>query len=305
MKTYHIALIGGFLLHSLGSYGQSLNERLGYPKDSKLLIVHADDIGVSHSENQATFDAMAVGIVNSGSIMVPCPWFSEVVQWAKQHPQADLGLHLTLNSEWKYLKWGPVAPIDKVSGLVDSQGYFYDNVEQLVNNASVEEVELELRAQIEKALAAGLKPTHLDTHMGSILNKKFFPVYLKLGWEYKIPVMASQTMLDFLPELKPLMDDKTILIDHVVIANPEDFKEGMATFYTKQLRSLPQGVTVLLMHLGYDNAEMQAMTVDHPDYGARWRQEDFNFFTSDACRQILKKQGIKLVTWGEIQGLIK
>ncbi|MDH3711312.1 MAG: polysaccharide deacetylase family protein [Cyclobacteriaceae bacterium] len=305
MKTNQIALVGGFLLISLGSCGQSLNERLGYPKDSKLLIVHADDIGVSHSENQATFDAMAVGMVNSGSIMVPCPWFSEVVHWAKQHPQSDLGLHLTLNSEWKYLKWGPVAPINKVTGLVDSQGYFYDNVEQLVNNASVEEVELELRAQIEKALAAGLKPTHLDTHMGSVLNKKFFPIYLKLGWEYKIPVMASRTMLDFLPELKPLMDDKTIMIDHIVIANPEDFKEGMAAFYTKQLRSLPQGVTVLLMHLGYDNAEMQAMTVDHPDYGARWRQEDFDFFTSETCRQILKEEGIKLVTWGEIQGLIK
>ena len=292
-------LIGIFL--TLDSTSQSLNQRMGYDTNAKLLILHADDIGVSHSENQATFDAMAAGMVNSGSIMVPCPWFTEVVDWAQANPQADLGLHLTLTAEWKHLKWGPVSSLNEVPGLVNAQGYFYDNVQDVVANASAEEVEKELRAQIDKALAAGLHPTHLDTHMGTLLNEKFFASYLKVAQEYKIPAMVSRTMLEFIPALKPLMDDHTILVDHVVIANPENFKEGMAAFYEKQLRSLPQGVTVLLMHLGYDNAELQAMAIDHPDYGSQWRQQDFDFFTSETCRQILMEEGIELVTWRQIK----
>ena len=299
-------LLPGFLVGTLtlACEAQSLNERLGYSAQDKLLILHADDMGVSHSENKATFDAMDIGMVNSGSIMVPCPWFSEVVDWAHKNPRADLGLHLTLTAEWKHLKWGPVSSSNEVPGLINAQGYFYDNVQDVVTHASVEEVDKELRAQIEKALAAGLKPTHLDTHMGTLLNEKFFPSYLKMGQEYKIPVMVSRTMLEFMPALKPILDDHTILVDHVVIANPQDFKEGMAAFYEKQLRALPTGVTVLLMHLGYDNAELQAMAIDHPDYGSQWRQQDFDFFTSETCRQILKEEGIELVTWRQIRGVM-
>jgi len=286
-------------------HAQSLAEQLGYSDDAKLLILHADDLGVAHSENQASFDAFEKGMVNSGSIMVPCPWFNEVVVWAKSHPEADLGLHLTLTAEWKHLKWGPVLPAGEVPGLVNEQGFFYDNVADVVAHANAEEVEKELRAQIERAMAFGLKPTHLDTHMGSILNEKFYPVYVKLGQEYNIPVMSSHTLLTMMPFLKPLIPKDALLIDHLHMANPESFKTGMAEFYSKQLKSLPVGVNVLLMHLAYDNQEMQAVTVDHPDYGAQWRQQDFDFFTSEACRKILKEENIQLITWREIGALLR
>ncbi|MGI9545314.1 MAG: polysaccharide deacetylase family protein [Cyclobacteriaceae bacterium] len=293
------------LFSSAIGQAQSLAQRLGYADSTKLLILHADDLGVAHSENQASFDAFGKKMVNSGSIMVPCPWFNEVAIWASSHPEADLGLHLTLTAEWKHLKWGPVLPVDEVPGLVNEKGHFYDNVADVIAHATAEEVEKELRAQIEKALAFGIIPTHLDTHMGSILNVKFFQVYIKLGQEYKIPVMVSHTLLTMMPFLKPLVGEETLLVDHLLMANPQDFKEGMADFYSSQLRSLAPGVSVLLMHLAYDNAEMQAVTIDHPDYGAQWRQHDFDFFTSEACRKILEEESIQLITWREIGTLLK
>lgn len=294
-----------FIFYSVACPAQSLSQRLGYSPESKLLILHADDLGVAHSENQASFDAFRKGMVNSGSIMVPCPWFNEVAIWASEHPEADLGLHLTLTAEWKHLKWGPLTPVDEVPGLVNKKGHFYDNVADVVAHATAEEVEKELRAQIDKALAFGLQPTHLDTHMGSILNEKFFPVYIKLGQEYKIPVMVSHTLLTMMPLLKPLVTKETLLVDHLLMANPQNFETGMAEFYSNQLKSLSPGVSVLLMHLAYDNAEMQAVTIDHPDYGAQWRQHDFNFFTSEACRKILEEENIQLITWREIGALLK
>jgi len=130
---------------------KTIQERLGYSRETKLLIVHADDIGVSHSENSATIVAMEKGIVNSGSIMVPCPWFPEIAAYASAHPDADFGLHLTLTSEWRLYKWGPTLPRNQVPGLVNARGYFYGSVEDVGKHASVQEVEQELRSQIERA----------------------------------------------------------------------------------------------------------------------------------------------------------
>lgn len=285
--------------------GQSLAQQLGYPEDTKLLILHADDLGVAHSENQATFDAFEKGMVNSGSIMVPAPWFNEMVVWAQQHPEADLGLHLTLTAEWDLLKWGPITAPAQVPGLVNEQGYFYDNVEDVISNASLEEVEKEIRAQIERSLAAGLRPTHLDSHMGSLFNEKFFSIYLKLGLEYKIPVMISPNVLGMFPGAKPSLPENTLLIDQVHMALPENYQDGMEEFYSNTLRFLPAGVNVLLIHLAYDNDEMRAVTNDHPNYGAHWRQQDFDFFTSETCRKILKDENIQLITWKQIGALMK
>ena len=284
---------------------QNLAERLGFSADDKLLILHADDLGVAHSENQGSFDAIAKGMVNSASVMVPCPWFNEVVQWSKQNPEVDLGLHLTLTAEWDILKWGPVAPLDQVPGLVNDQGYFYSNVPEVIANASVEEVKTELTAQIKRSLSAGLKPTHLDSHMGSLFNEKFFQVYLDLGREFGIPVMVSKNIMDMFPGEKPVIPPGVLLIDQVHMAFPDDFKSGMEAFYSKTLRSLTPGVNVILIHTAYDNEEMRAVTINHPGYGAQWRQQDFDFFTSEACQKILAEEGIKLVNWKQISSLSK
>ncbi len=286
----------------------SLAERLGYSKDAKLLIIHADDLAVAHSENQASFKAMKEGVVNSASIMVPCPWLPEVAAYAKANPNHDLGLHLTLTSEWKHFKWGPVSECGEMTGLVDSLGYFYDNCADFASQAKSEDVEAELRAQIKKAKDMGIEPTHLDSHMGCLFfqNPVLFAIYLKMGREYGIPAMVGHDLLSALPEsFNQTVTEKDIVIDRIFTANPDDYKKGMAQYYASVFQSLQPGVSALLIHTAYDDAEMQGVSIDHPDWGAAWRQADYDFFTSDVCRKLIKEQGIQLITWREVGKLMR
>ncbi|MBX2890906.1 MAG: polysaccharide deacetylase family protein [Saprospiraceae bacterium] len=294
-----------------GLYAQAqptLPERLGYSKDAKLLIIHADDLAVAHSENQASFKAMKEGSVNSASVMVPCPWLPEVAAHAKANPNHDLGLHLTLTSEWKHFKWGPVSDCGELGGLVDSNGYFFDNCASFASQAKPEAVEAELRAQVEKAKAMGIEPTHLDSHMGCLFfqNPMLFGIYLKLGREYGIPTMVGRDLLSILPDpFKQAMTEKDIVLDRILTASPDDYQKGMANYYTSVLQNLQPGVSIILIHTAYDDAEMKGVSIDHPDWGAAWRQADYDFFTSDACRNLLKEQNIQLITWREIGKLLR
>ena len=171
---------------------KTIAERLGYPADSKLLIVHADDLAVAHSVDSASFDALDKNAVTSASIMVPCPWITEVAAYAKAHPDADLGLHLTLTSEWTTYRWGSVAPADKVSSLLDPAGTFWSETEQVAAHARPQEAELEVRAQIDRAIALGIHPTHLDSHMGSLLfsTPELIATYVKVAHDYHLPFLA-------------------------------------------------------------------------------------------------------------------
>lgn len=286
---------------------QSLAERLGYSSEDKLLIIHADDLGVSHSENLASFLAMKAGSVNSGSIMMPTPWVEEVAAFSREYPQADLGLHLTLTSEWEYLKWRPIAPTEKSRTLVNDKGFFFDNCLDFGQKADPKEAAGEIRAQIELAYKLGIQPTHMDTHMGCLLfnTPELFEQYLALGREYKIPVMVPRLFIQAASQdFKSKMTDKDIVVENVLMANPQDFATSMPAFYEKTINELGSGVNVLLIHAGIDNAEMQAMAVNHPEYGADWRQADFDFFTSAKCAQLLKENNIKLVTWRAIQEMM-
>src|SRR6185312_1405065 len=172
---------------------QSLVERLGYPPGTKLIIVHADDLGETHSVNAAAIKALQAGRINSASLMVPCPWFPEIADYAKSHPEADFGLHLTLTSERVYYRWGPVAPTDKVPSLVDSNGYFHHDWDKN-QHINPKEVEIELRAQIERALAMGVRPTHLDSHQYRLIvnGKDLFDVMVRVAHEYKLPVFVTR-----------------------------------------------------------------------------------------------------------------
>lgn len=291
-----------------GAFAQTrtLAERLGYPRDAKLLIVHADDLGMAHSVNAATIKGFESGLVNSGSIMVPCPWFAEIATYARANPQADLGLHLTLTSEWTTFRWGPVTPKDRVSSLLDKNGYFRLTETEAAAHADPKEVELEIRAQIDRARAFGIQPTHLDSHMGTLYqNKALFEVFLRVAREYKLPVRIAKEWFaraDFLPStLNP--DD--VFIDRIVDINPAVAPKDWARFYTDAIKNLQPGVTEVVIHLSYDDAEMRGATFDHPDWGAAWRQRDFDFFTSDAFRQLLREQQIKLITWRELGKLLQ
>ncbi len=301
---YIYSMISIMLLCQFNSQAQltTLQERLGYPKETKLLIIHADDLGVSHSENMGSIKAMENGVVNSASIMVPCPWFPEIAAYAAMHPEMDFGLHLTLTSEWDYYKWRPVTSHNEVTGLVDEHSFFHQNWDGLKANATANEVEKELRAQIEMAKSYGINITHLDSHMFSLLIKpEYVAVYKKLGKEYKLPILLDKHWATLLKvSVDSLMSDNTIVIDHVYIADKSN--KGMLTaYYTEVLRNLESGVNEILIHTAMNTEEMQAVTRDREVYGAHWRQEDFDFFSGETCKTILKEEGIQLITWKEIK----
>ncbi|HEX5155436.1 MAG TPA: polysaccharide deacetylase family protein [Parafilimonas sp.] len=282
----------------------SIQEKLGYSKDTKLLIIHADDLGVSHSEDSASIYALEKGYITSGSIMAPCPWFPEIAEYASKHPDADLGIHLTLTSEWKYYKWDAVAGKDQTGSLLNNKGFFYDDVDSLGKMAKLNEVETELRSQIEKARQAGIQLTHLDSHMGScFFNKDFLKIYLKLAREYKLPCLLNVNAFKLLyhVDISDVITDKDVLTDNVFMAFPPNDKAQHEAYYTNMLNGLQPGLNCVLIHLAYDDAEMQAITQDHPDYGAAWRQADLDFFSSDTCKQLLAANNIHLITWKEIK----
>lgn len=283
---------------------RTLAERLGYPADAKLLIVHADDLGMSHSVNVATLKAFETGLVNSGSIMVPCPWLPEIATYARANPQADLGLHLTLTSEWTHFRWGPVASRDRVASLLDKDGYFRLLETEAAKYADPKEVETEIRAQIEKAKAMGIVPTHLDSHMGTLYQSKaLFDVFMRVAREYKLPVRVAREWgprAEYLQALGP----NDVFIDRVLDINPSVAPQDWAKFYSDAIRKLQPGVTEVVIHLAYDDGEMRGATSDHPNWGAAWRQRDFEFFSSDAFRKLLEENKIKLITWREIGKLI-
>jgi predicted glycoside hydrolase/deacetylase ChbG (UPF0249 family) len=285
---------------------RTLAERLGYPRDAKLVIVHADDLGMSHSVNAATIKAFQSGLVNSGSIMAPCPWLPEIAAYARANPQADLGLHLTLTSEWTNFRWGPVSPRDRVPSLLDKDGYFRLTESEAAKSADPKEVELEVRAQIEHAKAAGIVPTHLDSHMGTLYQSKaLFEVFLRVGREYKLPLRIAKTWFsraDFLPSL---LTPDDVFIDRVLDINPQVAPQDWAKFYSDALSKLEPGVTEIVIHLAYDDSEMRGATSDHPDWGAAWRQRDFDYFSSEAFRKVLEQNQIKLITWRDLGKLIK
>lgn len=282
----------------------NLAQKLGYPQDTKLLIIHADDAGLSHSENQATIQTLQNGFVNSYSIMVPCPWFYEMANFAKNNPNYDCGIHLTLTCEWENYKFGPVLPISEVSSLTDQNGYFYKTRQDFKNNATPGEIKKELTAQIEKALQFGIQPTHLDSHMCSVgVTPEILEIYTELGKTYNLPVFINK---DFVQSIS-LSDEKynfenTLLTDNLLIGYFSDFEKGeLKSSYAKALDNIQPGFNVFLLHPAFDDLEMQGITINHPNFGSAWRQIDFDFFTSKECQSKLKENNIQMITWRDIQ----
>lgn len=280
---------------------KSLAEKLGYARDAKLLIVHADDLGMTHSVNAASIKGLESGLVNSASIMVPCPWFPEMADYAKSHPEADLGLHLTLTSERVFYRWGPVAPKDKVASLVDPNGYFHRDWTDSIR-VNPQEVELELRAQMDRAYSMGVRPTHLDSHQYRLFTngKEVFQSLLRVAHDYKLPFFMVRDWFADRPYLEAALNPTDFVVDHTVTIEPGVPPEKWAAFYTDALKNLHPGVTVFIIHLAFDDEEMRAATRERDTWGAAWRQRDFNFFTSPEFRSLLKEQNIKLVTWREL-----
>jgi chitin disaccharide deacetylase len=274
--------------------------------DAKLLMVHADDAGMCHSVNLATAEALSKGIIASASVMMPCPWVREFADWARQHPDADLGLHLTLTSEWKYYRWPPLATKDSVKGLLDDDGCMWADVRSVATHATAKEVETELRAQIERARKLGIRFTHLDTHMGTLYARPdYFDVYTRLAREAGVPCMmprptaAAAAELHEYPITADMLNRKEaegfVMLDRLVTGVPGRTFEERRDSYRKFLRDLKPGVTKLIIHLSKDDAEIRTVT-------GSWQQRyaDFQFFTSDEARDLMASLGIGKVTYREL-----
>lgn len=295
-----------FCMGTVNAQDKSIAERLGYPANTKLLILHADDLGVAHSENRASMSALEKNAVSSASIMVPCPWFPEIVAYASANRSKDLGVHLTITSEWKHYKWGPVTSRDSVSSLTNKDGYFYSSVDSVAALGSAAEVEIELRNQVKKAYGTGVDVTHLDVHMGAAASTpEFVAAYLRVGREFHLPVLMDNRIYAINdPGITSLLDDRTVVLDKLYMMEPADYKNGAKQFYTGVIKNLEPGLNCLLVHLAHDDEEMQGVTKEHPEYGAAWRQADFDFVTSAECADLLKENKVKLVTWREIRDKI-
>jgi hypothetical protein len=280
----------------------NVQQRLGYPASARLLIIHADDFGMAHSVNRAIFEALENGWVTSSSILVPCPWLPEVAHWAQSHQQADLGIHLALNSEWTALRWGPVSSRDKIPSLLDAQGYFPLLETQVAQQDKPSEVETELRAQIDRARSMGIPLSHLDTHMGALLGTpQLIETYRKVARDYGLPIPLKRANHADQIVLAPSEG----LVDQVVQMSPGVPADQWLKTYENILSPLGPGVYELIVHLAYDDDEMRGATADHPDWGAAWRQRDLDTVKSPEFHQFLKDQKFVLVSWKDLARALK
>ncbi len=276
----------------------------------KYVIIHADDAGMSHSVNRATIDGMQKGMVSSASIMVPCPWFPEFAAFAKDNPDGDYGIHLTLNSEWDLYRWGPVSDPSKVPSLIDEHGFLWDNVQQVAENVKVEEAEIELRAQIDRAVKFGVKLSHLDTHMGAVLSRPdLAKLYVRLGIEYDLPVLfvrpsPTNKLAEQYPDaikMVPVLDAKGLpLLDELYQFYDQGTYEKRKQIYLKTLRELPTGTSQIIIHCGYDDSELRHITGSYPI-----RDTDRAIFMDKDVEAEIKRLGVEIITWKQFREMQK
>jgi hypothetical protein len=292
----------------------TLAERLGFDPTDRVAIVHADDIGMCHAANEGAFEALANGPATCGSIMVPCPWFREAADHARAHPELDLGVHLTLNCEWDHYRWGPVAGRSAVPSLLDDQGFLPRTTLEVAQRARPEEVAVELRAQVEKALEAGVDVTHLDSHMGTCFFPRFVDVYGGLAREFDLPIFAAQPDLAALEKrgmgglaqvLEPLLAQ--MRADGVPVldgfdAESLDFAHGEGESHNRaRLAGLSSGIHYLICHPARGGEELDAVCPEH----AHQRDFERSFYGGDAGRKALEDQGIRTLGMRALRDLMR
>jgi predicted glycoside hydrolase/deacetylase ChbG (UPF0249 family) len=283
---------------------KSTAERLGYAADARVLILNADDFGMCHDQNEGVITGLKKGLFTSSTILVTCPWFEEAANFARSNPGADLGVHLTLTAEWNNYKWGPVLGRHAVPSLVDDRGYLWQTVAQVYEHARLDEAEDELRAQIEKALGAGIDATHLDSHMGTLqLRADYHEIYARLANEYRLPIrlasrrrMGTEGMSAILDQLDAF---GVVTPDHLVFNGPPSVAET-EKHWTTLIRALMPGVTEILCHPAIAREELKSCAHDPFQ-----READFRYFTSEKARQLVKDEGIKLLGFRKLRDLMR
>lgn len=292
----------------------TLAERLGFRDRDRVAIVHVDDVGMSHAANEGAFQALAAGPATCGSVMVPCPWFAEAATRARDGAQHDLGVHLVLNSEFARYRWGPVAGRSAVPSLLDEQGFLPRTSLETLQRAKPEEVEIELRAQVERALEAGIDVTHLDSHMGTCFFPPFLDVYARLARDFALPVfvvrpdreaLARAGIPGALEVFRRLVE--TLAADGIPIldgfdANSLGFREGDGeTHNLGRLAGLAPGVSYLICHAARDGEELRAITPE----SAHQRGFEHRFYGGEPGRRALEETGVKTVGMRPVRELLR
>jgi len=289
-------------------------EKLGFPAGKKVVILHADDIGMCEEANIAVKPMLENKYIQSAAIMMPCEYAEEFVQWAKEHPNMDIGLHLTLTSEWKNYRWGPVADPKEVPSLIDPDGKFWHEVPDVAKHASAEDVEKEIRAQIEKSIALGYKPDHIDTHMGTLYGRPdYVKAFYKVAEEYGIPANAIElsdpkAVEGFRAKGYPIDESVVKLandyslpkVDNFTSApNAKTYEEKIAKF-KELIQSLQPGLTEIIFHPSIETAHLKSIT-------ASWQQRKWEaqMFGDPDLIKFFKEEGIIFTNWKEIMKRFK
>lgn len=284
--------------------------RLGYPADARLVIFHADDVGVTHGSNRAFVELAAAGIVKSGSIMAPCPWAAEALAFCQEHPDLDVGVHMTLTCEWAGYHWGPLTTRNAASGLIQEDGSFWPTVAEVHANADAAYAAVELRAQVERVVTAGVAISHLDSHMGVNWSPALFEIYAALGRDYRVPVFYPQSQDAVMQRIRPRQETQHELamrllrqyglppVDHVRIT-PAYTSEPPASpspeVYEAVLRGLGPGITHFALH---PNAPGDIEALDRVN--SRWRVFEYGYFQSTRLARFLEAEGIIPIGYREL-----
>ena len=290
-----------------------LLKKLGHSDTERLVILHADDIGMCHASIEAFRQLWDFGTLTSGAVMVPCPWFPAAAQMCRANPGIDMGVHATLNSEWDAYRWGPISTRDPAAGLMDADGYFHQDNEFVSGNASPEAVTVELNAQVERALAAGIDVTHIDSHMGTILDPKFVQSYLQAGTSRLIPNMLprasargfdimginEQSLAVYTPILEQLESQGIPMLDGL-FELPLGRPQGRLELVKSWLADLPAGITHFILHPAVDTPELRAIA---PDW--QGRVADHQTFMSDELKIFLEHEDIKLTGYRRIRNAMR
>ena len=290
-------------------------QKLGYSNTDRVVIIHTDDIGMCHASLQAFKDLWEFGTITSGAVMVPCPWFPAVAQMCRENPEIDMGVHATLNAEWEAYRWSPLSTRDPASGLLDAEGYFHQWQDAVYQNAKPEAVDAEVNAQIERALAAGIDVTHVDSHMGTIMSPLFIQSYIQAAAIRRLPNMLpridahgmeiigmSDTELKvYEPIMNQLLEAGIPMLEGLLsmpLAEPNP--DEQMDIAKDLLGDLPVGITHFVLHPSIDTAELRSIC---PDWESR--VANYNTFMSDELKIFIEQEDIKLIGYRQIRDAIR
>jgi hypothetical protein len=288
--------------------------RLGFSDNDRVAIVHADDIGMCHATLAPFADLLGFGLVSCGAVMTPCPWFPSVAAYAASHPEADIGVHLTLNCEYTAYRWGPISTCDPASGLLDADGGFFRRPADTQLRASAAAVQTELRAQVARALAAGIDVSHVDTHMGAVAHHKFAAGYVETAIANRLPLMLMrydeagwrargldrETAAQSAALVRQLEADGMPLID-AIAGMPLDTPDDRLVRAKALFDGLPAGITHLILHPAADTPELRAITPD--DWPSR--VGDYVTFMSVELRSHVRRTGVQIIGYRPLRDLVR